>query len=70
MVKTIQFDNYDEATVRKTIEAFKTFGPLTATGPHEISVLLSGKRFVFTGETVEHFIAQINAVQTALTNIK
>jgi hypothetical protein len=68
MVKTIQFDNYDEATVRKTIEAFKPFGP--GSGPAEVSVLLNGKRFVFTGESADHFIAQINATQNALNAVK
>jgi hypothetical protein len=68
MIKTIQFDNYDEVTVRKTIEAFTPFGKNGM--PHEISVLLNGKRFVFTGESADHYIAQINATQTALNNVK
>jgi hypothetical protein len=66
MVKMIQFDNYDETTFRKTLEAFAPWKAV----PAEVSVVLNGKRFVFTGDSVETYLAQINAAQAALNNVK
>ena len=73
MVKTIIFDNYDETTVRKTIE------PILAwpnAGPQEIEISISGKRFVLTGfgDTKEayltSFITQAKALQQMLIAVK
>jgi hypothetical protein len=68
MVKTIQFDNYDEATVRKTVDAVRSFGP--AAGPAEVSVLINSKRFTVAAPNTDMLIAQLNAIQTKLNEVK
>lgn len=65
MVKTIIFDDYDEAKVRKVVEGILQW---PSAGPQEVSVSIHGTRFVLTGygETKEQFLTSFIAQATAL----
>jgi HSP20 family molecular chaperone IbpA len=75
MVKTIVFDNYDEAEVKSTLAVMRQW---PGAGPSEISVKIAGKQFVISGGTeapsvdayMKNMLDQANAIQAALTKKK
>ena len=75
MVKTIVFDNYDEASVKAVMAVLRQW---PGAGPAEISVKIAGTQFVIAGDPespsadayMKNMLDQANALQAALSKKK